>query len=1039
MKTRYRSGTRPHLLPLRPRVRRISLRLLVVIPFVLLILGVVSLVGCLSYGNAQAVIAELSQEMRSEIAVRIEQKLSDRLHTSQLVNQINVDALESGLIQAENLSSLQSYLLRQLRQFPTLSGITIATESPDYISVKHGENGSMVLSRWNRSQGGVIDSILDSSGSVLSAQTTLDYDHRNRPWYRNTIQAHRPLWQNAHLALNSARLVISTSHPFFDSQGRLLGVVNAEMTLSSLSEFLDRLSIGRTGQAFIMEQNGWLLAAADQQLDLQTHAEKRQSVSDSSDRLIRAAAHYLNAEFKDLQRSDRPHQLAFNLDGQQKLLTVMPFGDDFGIDWLIVVIAPKGDFTSQIAAHTQNMLLLCIVTLLTAIGLSLWISEWIVQPLLRMSRTSQAIAAGQLDQRVAVDLPVAELNVMAHSFNRMAEQLEQSFDQINDALQASEAKFTKVFRACPEAIAITTVNSGRYVDVNTSFCQISGYDREEVIGRTPFDLRFPFTPAGFARFGQLLRKRQILRNIEVGFQTKTGEAKIALVSAERIEIEGQPCILAVIKDISEHKQIAAELEQAKEAAEAASRTKSQFLAHMSHELRSPLNAILGFAQLMSLSRSLASEHRHYVNIIHHSSEHLLHLINSILDSSKIEAGCLTLDESSFDLHRLLQELIEMFGLKAREKAIELSCDRAATVPQWIVADELKLRQVLINLLNNALKFTDSGHVSLRVTGETAAKSHESEMTPLLFHSSDPPLLATLTLHFAVSDTGIGIDSSQLGDIFEAFVQTSSGRQAAEGTGLGLSISRAFVQLMGGDIEVRSTVGEGSVFSFAIPVGIVSPPLPLSAPYRCLVANDNSRDRQVLTPLLHSLGCDIREATNGQQAIALCQSWQPHLIWIDVQMVRLVGVTATRQMRTPVSQKAPPTVIAIGGSEAEDRSIARSAGCDDFLSRPLYESKIRSTIDRYLGKRGDITESRLPSLPADLSDLRQQVARLPHQWIASFHQATLKGDFDLMLMLIDQIRHQSDLAETIASLAHRFQYVQLLALTQPFAPPPQTSP
>lgn len=1025
-------------------LHQMPLRWVLVIPFVLL-MGTVSLVGYLSYRNGQAVVTELVGEIRSEIAAQIEQTLNDHLYTPQIVNQINADALESGLLNAQDLSSLQPYLMQQLRQFPTLSGITIASETPDYIGVLYDESGMRVLSQWNRSQGGLIDSKLDAQGRVLSATPDLDYDHRQRPWYRSTIQAKRPLWQAAYLTLNPARLVISADRPFFDRRGRLLGVVDAEVTLAKLNDFLGGLKIGRTGETFIIEQNGLLIAssASEPPFDRQAGEETRRLATSSSNRLIRAAAEYLNEG--DLQQITRPQQLAFDLEGQRQFLTVLPFGFDRGINWLVVVIVPEADFTLQIEAHRHNMLLLCLATLIGAIALSLRTSQWIAQPLLRMSRASAAIAAGQLDQRVAADLPVAELNVMAHSFNRMAQQLGQTFERVTEALQASEAKFTKVFRASPDAIAITTV-SGRYVDVNTSFCRISGYDRDEIVGRTPFELQFPLTPEGFTRFGQLLRKRRILRNVEVGFQTKSGEAKTALVSAELIEIEGEPRILTVIKDISdrkraeaerqrvalERKQIAVELKRTKAAAEAANRAKSQFLANMSHELRSPLNAILGFAQLMALSRTIAPEHREYVNIIHHSGEHLLNLINDILDSSKIEAGCLTLDQSSFDLHRLLQELLEMFRLKAQEKSIALICD-AATAPQWICADELKLRQVLINLLSNAIKFTPTGSVTLKVSvGEARSPNPAETNSPI---ADARPLIP---LYFSVADTGIGIDSSQLDDIFEAFVQTSSGRQAADGTGLGLSISRAFVRLMGGDIVVRSAIDVGSVFEFSIAIEPAAPPVLLSAPYRCLVAGDR-RDRQQLATLLHPLGYDIREASNGEEAVALWRSWQPHLIWMDVRLPIMDGATAARQIRAQPSSDVPPVIIGLsdGNGADADRSMALAAGCDDFLCRPLQESEIRGTIDKYFGRSliGQSIDR------ADRLDLHQQLGQLPRPLLKSLHQATLEGDFDLMLTLIEQIRpQQPSLAEAIATLAHQFQYVQLLALTQPFSldPSPESS-
>lgn len=1055
--------------PFRPKFkpRRWPLRLVLVIPFVLLTLGTVSLVGYFSYRNGEAVVAELAEEIRTEIAARIEQKLTDHLSTPLIVNRINVDALESSLIDAQDLSGLQGYLMRQLQQFPSLSGITIASEKPDYIGILYAEDGTKVLSRWNRSQGGLIDSKINAQGRILSSTSDLDYDHRQRPWYRDAIAADRPIWQGAYLTLNPSRLVISADQTFQSAQGQVLGVVDAEVKLSSLSEFLSGLKVGRTGATFIIEPNNLLIASSADEppFDQVAGEQQRRSAFDSKDPQIQMATRFLSERFGDLQQIDRAYQMTFDRDGAPEFLTVMPFGRDRSINWLVGVVVPKSDFTRQIAAANRNTLLLCLATLLAAILLGLRTSRWIAEPLLRLSRASRSIAAGQFDQRVPVDLPVAELDVMAHSFNLMARQMGQSFERVNEALQASEAKFTKVFRASPDAIAITTVSSGRYVDVNTSFCRISGYDRAEIIGRTPFELEFPFTPEGFARFGKILRKRRTLRNVEVEFRTKLGEAKTALVSAELIEIEGEPRVLAVIKDISDRKraeaerrrvaqarkQVAIELKRAKEAAEAASHAKSQFLAHMSHELRSPLNAILGFTQLMSLSSKLPSEHREYVDIIHRSGEHLLSLINDILDSSKLEAGCLKLEERSFDLHRLLQELIELFELKARNQAIDLRLDRAPAVPQWIYADELKLRQVLINLIDNAIQFTHSGSVTVKVEVQgqgfgvretalptaalpTATDQALNQQTNAALFNSQPPTPDSqfLTLHFSVADTGIGIDRDRLDSIFEGFVQTASGRQSAAGTGLGLPISQAFVRLMRSEITLQSEVGQGSVFAFAIPVGLAAPPALPSEAYRCLIAVGDDRDRSLLLTLLRSQGYRIRAAHSSEEMVDLWKTWQPHLIWIDLQLPE--SSEAIGQIRALSS--TAPLIVGIGDQQV--RSIAQAASCDDFLVRPLHEIQIRVTIKKYLDLN-HCPSTLAPDALRDLSSLRQQLALLPTAWIANLHQAALEGDRDWMLTLVAEIRPQhQDLAEAIASLANHFQYVQLLTLTQPIQPPELTT-
>lgn len=421
---------------------------------------------------------------------------------------------------------------------------------------------------------------------------------------------------------------------------------------------------------------------------------------------------------------------------------------------------------------------------------------------------------------------------------------------------------------------------------------------------------------------------------------ETPEIKLVIQIAAQLGVAIQQAEL-----LAQTQQQAVELKLAKDVADRASRAKSEFLANMSHELRTPLNAILGFTQLMHRDPSTLPEHQQYLEIISRSGEHLLDLINSVLEMSKIETGRIRLNETSFNLSELLYSLEQLFCLTATTKELLLTVERAANVPQFIKADEGKLRQALTNLLSNSIKFTEKGSVSLQVS---AFPSDASSL---------------LSLRFDVQDTGSGIASDELNQLFEPFEQTSSGIRASEGSGLGLPISQKLVNLMGGNITVNSRSGLGSLFRFEIPVHLVSMPqaqpaqcsppkviglAPNQPPYRLLVVEDSATNRLLLVTLLSRLGFEVMEAENGQVGLDLWAHWEPHLIWMDMQMPVMDGYEATKRIKaTPRGQKT--VIIALTASAFEEqRQFVLTSGCDDFVRKPFQRDELLTKLRQYLG-------------------------------------------------------------------------------------------
>ncbi|MGB3299055.1 MAG: PAS domain S-box protein [Phormidesmis sp.] len=487
--------------------------------------------------------------------------------------------------------------------------------------------------------------------------------------------------------------------------------------------------------------------------------------------------------------------------------------------------------------------------------------------------------------------------------------------------------------------------------------------------------------------------------------------------------------LYVFEDITERKQAVQKLAQATQAAEAANQAKSEFLANMSHELRSPLNAILGFTHILRAAAP-AVEQKEHLDVIYNSGEHLLALINDILDISKIEAGHTVLVESEFDLYRLLDELKQMFHSTALDKGLHLRVERSPHLPQVIYSDRLKLRQILINLLSNAIKFTETGTITLVAR----------------------PDLAQHRLNFKVIDTGAGIALADQTRLFEAFVQTQSGLTAREGTGLGLAISREYVHLLGGELTLNSAPEHGSTFAFSIaasfiemsieaiasdakaktPLGRIIGLAPGQPAYKVLVVDDVAVNRKLLTHLLSEAGFEVQEATNGVEAISQWQTWQPHLIWMDMRMPVMSGEDAARQIKT-LDIYSRTRLIALSASAfSENKTAALNSGCDDFVSKPVQAATVFEKMAQHL----DVCYRYAQTATAPLADPSQPslspslLAQAPTAWQYALKQATLDLDDEAILSLIAQLpSEQSALADALETCVKNLSYKRLLQVIQ----------
>ncbi|MDZ8050919.1 MAG: ATP-binding protein [Aulosira sp. ZfuVER01] len=1035
------------------------LRSALIVPIVLQCCGLVGLVSYLALHNGQKAVTEMATQLASEICDRIEQHLDQYLTTPQQINQVNWDVMQLGLFNLPDLETTRHYLWKQM-QVSDIGYSKFANPKGEFIGIERLNDGTLLIKEVLQKNGigKLYVYTTDRQGNRSYLKEVKNYDPRLEAWYINAINLGKPVRSQIYQWQNKPKILsLSSSYPLYDRTHKLVGVIDINLLSSKISQFLGKLNVGDGGRAFILDRSGLIVASSTPELPNIT-------IRGNQDSLIKLTTKYLRQQFGSLGFVVGKQQISFTTKETRYFVKVKNWQDEFGLDWLIVVVISEADFMKQIYPNSTNIFLFLVAFLIVA-QFGILTAHWLIKLIMQFNKSAKW-------EQTIENQPIEEQGKLAKLSNSRENQQQESVagSKLNKILSENQSQPTKFFTAIP--ISGTSLG-GKQLVVKYRLPALKALPGQSFRVKD-LEVRHPekMTPMEAVRMPIYDELGNIAATIpNFSDVTQPQQADKLLTQYNRLlELQVKKRTQELLKVIQQLQTTQKQLIQSQKiaargrlAAERANRAKSKFLANMSHELRTPLNAILGFTQVMSNDNSLSSENKENLAIINRAGEHLLNLINDILEMSKIEAGKTTFNVNSFDLIRLLKSLEEMFCLRAASKDLQLVFVYAADLPQYVQTDESKLRQVLLNLLGNAIKFTHKGNVTLRASWEAGEQDD-------------------LRLFFEVQDTGPGIAPQEIELLFEAFGQTETGRNSQQGTGLGLTISRKYIQMMGGDITVTSTLGEGSKFIFDIQISPASASeiriqqrqnqviglAPDQGEYRILVVDDMRDSRLVLVKMLTAIGFSVQEASNGQEAIAQYLEWQPHLIFMDMRMPVMDGYEATKAIKKQVGYKEEilpphlqtrriatgqqltvsvctsretkhvPVIIALTASAfEEERQKILSIGCDDFIRKPFTKEVLLEKVSEHLGVKyispvetANTAASQQTEIFPSEAELIWHLSQMPPQWLRNIRHAAASCSDDMILELLEQIPpEKSQLLRLFRNLANNYQFEKIMELTR----------
>lgn len=996
-----------------PLTRRVPLRTVLIVPFIIQLLATVGLTGYLSWRNGQRAVNDVASQLRNEVSKRVQLHLKDYLEKPSLITQINNRSARLGLLSLENKQFSEYLLWEQLQLFNSVYAIYFGSESGEFVYVKREADGSSVAKRVEFPPKRY-SYRLDEQGNRSEFLEVDEYDPRQRPWYLNTLLTERANWSKIY-TFTGGELGITASNLFYDSQGNFRGVMGVDIILSLISDYLENIKISQNSQVFIVERSGLLVATStgEEPFTMRENDKQAQRLAalKSPNKLTVETTQHLLKRYEHLSRIQQPEQLDFQLNGERQFVQVVPYRDQLGLDWLIVVVVPEADFMSKIHANTRTTILLCIIAFGAAIAIGILTAQWVTKPILRLNQAAKAISQGKWNYKVASSR-CDEVRELAESFNCMAEQLQESFtvleaknaamQQLNNRLIQSEARLYQFLDSLPVGVLVYDGVQDKLTFINQT---AKALFRKEIIPDTSLD-KFAqayqlylagtdqlYPPKALPLIRALKGKSLKTENIEIRHPDRVIPCEV--LAKPIYDCHGNIIYaIVVFEDITQRKQaeterqnFTAQLKLKNEELERLDKLKDEFLANTSHELRTPLNGMIGIAESMleGATGTLSEQQRKNLIMIAHSGHRLSTLVNDILDFSKLRHNTIQLQVKPTGLREITEIVLTLSQSLTRTKKLELINTISRDLPA-VKADENRLQQIFHNLIGNAIKFTDSGYV--KVSAQVINWDKDRNGTAKNHHKKRFSTEIAVT----VSDTGIGIAKDKIDRIFESFEQAdgSTARQYG-GTGLGLAVTKQLVELHGGKIWVESTVNVGSNFTFTLPIAegetavtldhssvlvhrsaVVtlenfvqsqkqnqSPKIPSNSSknstsnldnnqFKILIVDDDPINLQVLVNYLCLQNYTVTQASNGLEAIEILEAgYLPDLILLDVMMPRMTGYEVTRKIRETWPPHQLPIMMLTAKNQISDLVAGLEVGANDYLSKPLNKDELLARIKTHI--------------------------------------------------------------------------------------------